>query len=286
MQSNFVHILKLTVQQWWADKVPQLSAALAFYSLLSIGPLLLIAISIAGLIFGQEAANGQIVGEFEGLIGKPGAAAIQEVIANSSKPAENIVAAILGVVMLFIGASAVFGQLQDALNTIWKAEVPPRKSFWFVLKNRLSSFAMVVVIGFLLLISLIISACLSALGTFFTGTLSSFAALIEIVSSIVGFAIITILFGMIFKILPDVKIRWRDIWSGALLSAFLFTIGKSIIAYYLGSAAISTTYGAAGSFVVLALWVYYSALILFFGAELTYVYSDKFHTSKSPRRLR
>ncbi len=275
---HYLQILSTTTQQWMEDKSPQLAAALAFYSLLSLGPLLLIAIAIAGAMFGTEAATGQIVGQIEGLLGKSGAEAVQSVIANSRKPSSNLMAAVIGVVTLLIGASGVFGQLQDSLNVIWKAPARPVKTIWYTVKNRLLSFAMVLGVGFLLMISLLLSAILAAMGTYFIGILPRFAPMLEVINNVVTLGVVTLLFAMIFKVLPDIRIQWRDVWGGAFLSAVLFTIGKYLIGLYLGSSAIGTTYGAAGSFVVLALWVYYSALILFFGAELAYTYSGKFHT--------
>lgn len=277
MRRNIFQILRITAQEWMGDKAPQQAAALAFYSLLSIGPIFLVAIALAGLVFGHEAATGQIVGQVEYLVGKPGAEALQTIIANSRKPSSNMLAIMFSAVTLVIGASGVFGQLQEALNIIWDAPQPKETSLWRLLKNRLLSSAMVLGVGFLLLVSLIVSAALAALGTFFSGALPSLAPVLELLNSLVTLGVVTALFAMIFKILPERRVGWREVWGGAALSAVLFTVGKYFIGLYLGKTAISSTYGAAGAFVVLTLWVYYSSLILFFGAELAYVYSDKFH---------
>lgn len=266
-----------TLRQWQEDKAQQLAAALAFYSLLSLGPLLLIAISIAGLVFGQEAASGQLMAEMEGLVGEAGAGAIQTIVVNSRQETRSVIAAIIGLATLLVGASGVFGQLQGALNTIWRAPPVRRERFWQLVRKRLLSFVMVLGIGFLLLVSLVVSAVLAAMGNYLASTLPAMAGMLEMVNGLVSVAIITLLFAMMFKILPDIHIRWRDVWSGALLAALLFTLGKSFIGLYLGRSAVTSTYGAAGSLVVLMLWVYYSSLILLFGAKLAFVASGQFH---------
>ncbi len=247
--------------------MPQMSAALSFYSLLSIGPLLLIATSVAGSLWGHDAATGQVLAEMQNLIGKAGAEAMQHILLHAQQPYNNLFALMIGIATLFISASGVFIELQDALNVIWRA--PPSAHFKVgdYLKHRLLSFAIVFGVGFLLMVSLLLSAILTAIGTFLTGTLPSLAPLLEIFNSIASFFIVSLLFAMIFKILPDIYIAWHDVWMAAGVSSFLFTIGKHLIGLYLGSSALSTTYGAAGSFMIFAVWVYYSSHILFFGAE-------------------
>ena len=262
---NFGRLLSQTLRNWWADDAAGMGAALSFYSVLSLGPLLLIVISIAGLVFGQEAASGHLFHQIKGLVGMEGAEAIQTVIANSRREESGIWATIIGLVTLLLAASSFFGHLQSALNKIWKAEPPRHSNLWMMIQRRLFSFAMVLGIAFLLLISLVVSAGLSALGEFFSGRFPEFA--LQLVNVIISFSVITLLFAMIFKILPDKRVHWGDVWLGAMLTAALFTLGKQLIGLYLGHSALSSTYGAAGSLIVVLIWVYYSSQILFFGAE-------------------
>ncbi len=269
-----VAMLKKLAHKWSEDRVAELSAALAFYSLLSIGPLLLIAVAVAGIFFGKDAAEGQIEAQLASLIGKDGAKTIQDVIAASSATRSNIVALATGVVTLLLSASGVFGQLRESLNRIWQAEPVRNAPIRYYIKSRLLAFLMVFGIGGLLLVSLMLSAVLSTFGTFFDGVLPYQATLLELLNTGTSFVIVSLLFAMIYKILPDAKIAWRDVWLGACVSALLFTLGKHFIGLYLGSSAVGTTYGAAGSFILLALWVYYSAHILFLGAELAVVHKD------------
>lgn len=266
-------MVKLTGQDWWEDKAPRLGAALAFYSVLSLGPLLLIVISVSGLVFGYEAASGQVVEQLRGLVGNEGAEAIQTVLVNSRRPEAGIFATIVGIITLLIGATGVFGQLQDALNTIWEVKAKPGRGVLWILRKRFLSFAMVLGTGFLLLISLAISAGLAALGQLAVDSLPEI--LMSGINFLISFGVTTLLFAMIFKILPDVHIKWRDVWMGAVITAALFTIGKSLIGIYLGHSALSSTYGASGSLIVLLLWIYYSAQILFLGAEFTQVYARR-----------
>jgi membrane protein len=264
------------INQWQEDKGSQMGAALAFYSLLSIGPLLLIAIAIAGLVFGKEAASAQIVGQIKGLIGEQSAEAIQTILANNQNKDSGILATLIGLATLLFSASAVFAQLQDSLNVIWKAKARKGHAFLYMLRERFISFSMVLGTGFLMLTSLLISAILAALGKYFVGWLPSLAPLLEIINIVVSFGIALLLFAMIFKMIPDVKIDWKDVWLGAFITALLFTIGKFLIGLYLGRSGISSAYGAAGSFIVLSLWVYYSSQIVFLGAEFTQSYARQY----------
>lgn len=270
---SILRLLQKTLVAYLEDGAQEMAAALAYYSLLSIGPLLLIAVVIASVIFEKDAAQGLIIANLQQLIGRPGSEAIQQIMLRSYESSSNILAAAAGIFMLFLGASAVFGQLQHALNVLWKAPAATGQPVIHIIKNRLLSFAMVVGIGFLLMLSLVMSAALTAIGGYFPDTASLYTPLLELLNSAGGFTVTTVLFAMMFKILPDVHIRWRDVWGGAALASALFTAGRFLIGYYLGSSAISSAYGAAGSIVVLALWVHYSALIFFFGAKLTYVYA-------------
>lgn len=269
-------LLKDTYHQWSEDKASRLAAALSYYTIFSLAPLLVIAIAITGLVYGQQAAQNQIVGQIQGLVGHNGAQAIQTMIEGARKPSTSIIATIIGIILLLFGAAGLFGQLQDALNTIWEVTPKPNQGVWAMIKERFLSFTMVLGIGFLLLVSLVISATLSALGVFITGLLPGMDILLQVVNFVVSFAVVTFLFAMIFKYLPDAEIAWRDVWLGAIVTAFLFTVGKFLIGLYLGRSSVTSSYGAAGSLVVILLWVYYSGQILFFGAEFTQVYANKF----------
>lgn len=270
-------LFKSTVREWQEDKVPLWAAALSYYTVFSIAPLLVIAIAIAGAVFGQEAAQGQMIGQIQGLVGREGAEAIQMMLQNASQPESGgAIATIFSITILFLGASGVFGQLQDALNTIWGVKPKPGQGMMSFLQSRLLSFAMVVVIGFLLLVSLILSAVLSLIGTWFGHLLPNFAPIAQFLNFVVSFSVITLLFAAIYKFLPDVKVPWSDLWIGAAFTSILFTIGKFLIGLYLGSSGVSSSYGAASSLVIILIWVFYSAQILLFGAEFTQVYAKKY----------
>jgi membrane protein len=273
--------LKTTALQWHADKAPRLGAALAFYSALSIGPLLVIAVALAGAIFGEEAARGELIAQMKSLVGVQGAQAIQLILANSRKPADNLLAASIGALTLLFSASGVFGELQDAMNTIWN--VPPSSQGWLSLfKDRFLSFSMVLGIGFLLMVSLVVTALISALSDYYAGRVELFSSLLPAIDFVVTFGVIAMLFALIFKILPDTPIAWKDVMPGALATGVLFAIGKYAIGFYLGHSAIASTYGAAGSLMVLVIWIYYSAQILYFGAEMTRAYAEIFGSRKKP----
>jgi membrane protein len=276
-------LLKETFTDWNEDKAPRLAAALSYYALFAIAPLLVIVIAIAGLFFGEEAARGQIVGQVQGLVGEQSAQTIQEMVANAgSNRSTGILATVVGIVTLVFGALGVFGQLQDALNTIWEVQPKPGKSWLEVIKDRLAPFTMVLGIAFLLLVSLVISAALAALGKFFGGIFPEFALVGQIINFVVSFGVITLLFAMMFKFLPDAKIAWSDVWVGAAATALLFTIGRLLIGIYLGRSSTASAYGAAGSLVIVLIWVYYSAQILFLGAEFTQVYAKTYGSKIQP----
>ena len=275
-------LLRQTVTEWAEDKVPQLGAALAFYTALSIAPLLVISLGIAALVFDEEAARGQIVQQMQSMVGRQGAEAIQQMIESANKPAEGTVATVLSVVILLFGASGVFGELQQSLNTIWEVKPKPGRGIVGVIRDRFLSLAMVFGISFLVLVSLLLDAVLSALPKMFGELPESMAWVSESIHIGVSLVIVTVLFAMIFKYLPDVKIAWRDVWLGAIITSILFTIGKFAIGLYLGHSSMASSYGVAGSFVVLLVWVYYSAQILFFGAELTQVYANRYGSRIEP----
>jgi membrane protein len=246
---------------------------MAYYTVVSIAPLLLVVIAVAGLAFGREAAEGAIVAQIHGLVGEQAAKAIQAVLENADKPATGILAAVLGIITLLAGASGVFAELQSALNTIWKTPARPDKGFLGMLKDRFFSLLMVLGTGFLLLVSLVMSAVLAAMGSYMEHLLPLPEPLLQGLNFLVSFGMITLLFAMMFKILPDAPVAWNDVWIGAAVTAFLFTIGKLLIGIYLGKANFASTYGAAGSLVVILVWVYYSTQILLLGAEFTKVYA-------------
>lgn len=280
---NGLRLLKATFTKYNEDKVPILAAALAYYTVFSLAPLLLIVIAIAGSVFGEEAARGEIVGQIQGLVGREGAEAVQVMLQNTQKPdSGGTVATVLGVITLLFGASGVFGQLQDALNTIWDVEPKPGQGIRNFIQTRLLSFAMVVVIGFLLLVSLVISAVLAVVGNFFGALFPNFMIGGQFLNFAISFGSITLLFASIYKFLPDVHVPWKNLWIGAGVTAFLFTIGKFVIGLYLGNSGVTSTYGAAGSLVVILIWVFYSAQILLLGAEFTQVYSKYRGSSIKP----
>jgi membrane protein len=275
-------LVKATFTQWSEDKPFQLAAALSYYTLFSLAPLLIITIAVAGLVFGREAAQNQIIGALQGFIGQESAQAIQGMIQSASTPSSGLLAGILGVATLLIGAGGVIGQLHDSLNTIWGVQPKPGGGLLGLLRERFLSFAMVVGLGFLLLVSLVVSAVLTALFQVLGGLLPGGTALWHVVELLVSFGFITLLFALIYKALPDVHIAWRDVWIGAAITAVLFTVGKFLLGLYLGQSGVTSAYGAAGSLVLVLLWVYYSALIVFFGAEFTQVYATTYGAGMRP----
>jgi membrane protein len=270
-----VALVREAFDDWNEDNAPRLGAALSYYTIFSIAPLLLISIAVAGLVFGHDAAQGRIVGEIRGLVGDQAAQAIQAMIENAHQPGQGVMATVFGAVTLVFGAGGAFNELRGALDVVW--EIPPRqgRGIMGMVRERLASFAMVLVVGFLLLVSLVVSAALSALRV--TGTFPGSPVVLEIVNDVVSIGVIAVLFALIFKYLPDAHppVAWKDIWIGALITAVLFTLGKFGLGLYLGRSSVGSAYGAAGSLVLLLVWVYYSSQILFFGAEVTQVYARR-----------
>jgi len=281
LQAPFA-LLKQAGSDWLDDRAPRLGAALAYYTIFSIAPLVVIVIAVTGLWFGREAAEQQIYGQLGQMVGEQGAKAISGLLEAANKPREGLIASAVAIVTLVVGASGVFVQLQDALNAIWEVKPRPGRGIRTFLRQRLLSLAMVFGIGFLLLVSLVLSAALAAAGKWLQGVLPGGESLWQVLNFIISFAVITVLFTLTFKYLPDVKIRWRDVWMGGVLTAFLFTVGKHALGMYLGRSSVSSAYGAAGSLVVLLLWVYYSAQIFFFGAEFTQAYATRFGKKPEP----
>lgn len=268
------YLIKATAKGFSSDKATRLGAALAYYSVFSIGPLLMIVIAIAGLVFGEEAVRGELFGQLRGLIGDQGAQITQTMVqAAAAKPRTGTVASIVGAITLLIGATGVITQLKDSLNTIWKVQPKPGAGLRYFVKTYIVSLAAILGIGFLLMVSLVLSASLAAIGKFAAGLLPIPESVLQLANVGISFAVITMLFAFMFKFLPDVKLRWSDVWLGAALTSLLFSIGKLGIGVYLGKQSIGSTYGAAGSLVVLLIWIYYSSLIFFIGAELTEVYT-------------
>ncbi|MFN6527778.1 YihY/virulence factor BrkB family protein [Nostoc sp. ChiSLP03a] len=268
-------LLQETFKEWSDDKASRLAAALAYYTIFSIAPLLIIVIAIAGAVFGEEAARGQIVGQIQGLVGVDGAKFLETAIQNANQPKTGAIASIISVLVLLVGATGLFTELQDAMNTIWEVKPKPGRGINNMIRLRVLSFAMVIGIGFLLLVSLVISTILATLVTYFSNLLPGFDFIWQIANLVISFAITTVLFGLIFKVLPDVKIAWSDVLIGAALTSVLFSIGRFLLGQYLGNGSFGSTYGAAGSLVVILAWVNYAAQILFFGAEFTQVYSRR-----------
>jgi len=285
---RLVTVLRKAGSAWVDDRAQSMGAALSYYTVFSIAPLLLIAISVAGLVFGRDAAQGAVVDQLQGLIGESGAQAIQDLLKNVSKPSQGIIATITGVVVLVIGATSVFAELQDDLNRIWEAPTPRKVSTWWAwLRTRLLSMGMIFAIGFLMLVSLAASAAFDAFASWSTSALAGWEPLAHAVNFIVSFVLTTVLFAMIYRFMPQATIEWRDVGIGALVTAFLFAIGKFLIGLYIGKSALASGFGAAGSLAVLLAWVYYSAQIFLFGAEFTWAYAHAFgsHQDKAADAL-
>ena len=276
-------LLKRAASAWIDDYAPSMGAALSYYTIFSLAPLLLIVISIAGLFFGADAVRGQLFGELRGLMGIDAAKAVEGILASVSEPAEGIAATVIGVVVLLIGATAVFGELQSALDRIWRAPTLDKSSgLWGLLRTRLLSFGMILGVAFLLMVSLVLGAVIAALGKWWGGAFAGWETVAQLVNAAVGFALTTAVFAMIYKFMPRATVRWADVWLGAMVTSMLFTVGKFLIGLYIGKSGVASAFGAAGSLVVILVWVYYSAQIFLIGAEFTWVYA---HTFGSLREL-
>lgn len=261
---------------WIAHRGASKGAALAFYTLFSMTPILILAIAVAGYFFGAEAAQGEIIAQLQGLVGPNGAQAIQAVLAAARDPASGLVAAFVSGVLLLVGATSVFTELKNSLDDLWGIEQPRQSGIMTLLRTRILSFGIILVLAFLLLISLIVSAALAVLARYAGDVWSSSAPALVTLSSFISFSVIACLFAVIYKMLPNVKLAWRDVWTGALVTASLFSLGKYVIGLYLGNSAVASGFGAAGSVIALLLWVYYSAQIFFLGAEFTRQYALRF----------
>ena len=276
-------LVKETASSWSADYAPSMGAAISYYTLFSIAPLLLIVIAIAGRVFGAEAARGEIFAQLRGLLGDGGAAAVQDMIDAANRHGSGIVATITGVAVLLLGATTVFNELQSAMDRIWRAPARVQASgIWNLLRTRLLSFGMVLGIAFLLMVSLVLSAALAALGKWWTP--AGWEAVMHVLDILLSFGLMTVMFALIYRYIPRVHVAWHDVWIGAAVTALLFAIGKFAIGLYLGKSSVASSFGAAGSLVIMIVWVYYSAQIFLFGAEFTWVYAHEYGSRRGKAR--
>ena len=277
-------LLKETFKEWQQDKASRIAAALAYYTVFSVSPLLVIAIAIAGAFFGQETAQQQITEQLTGLIGEDGIKPILMALDNISQPKIRGLASLISIGILILGASGIFAQLQDALNTVWKVTPQPGQGILPFLRKRLSSFLMVLAIGFLLILSLILSTLVTAISKYRVDLIPGSQILWENLDFVISLGLMTFLFGLMFKYVPDVKIAWKDVFVGSVITALLFIFGKFLLGVYISQGSLGSAYGAAGSLIVFLAWVYYSAQIILFGAEFTQVYSQMYGSKIRPNR--
>jgi membrane protein len=270
-----VGLLRTAIDSWLADRAPSMGAAIAYYTVFSLAPILFLIIAIAGLIFGKRAAEGALFGQIAALVGKESATTVQALLKSASGTASGIIATLVGILGLVLAATGVFGEIQASLNLIWKAKPTTDKGLWKLVKLRLRSLVLILGIGLLLAFSLVLSALLEGFSVYFSGILPGLPYLLDSLNSLLSFLMSTALFAMIFKILPDAKVEWRDVWIGAGTTALLFTAGKYLIGLYIGTSGVRSVYHAAGTLVLLLVWIYYSAQILLFGAELAKAYGDR-----------
>ncbi len=276
-------LTKAAASSWVDDYAQSMGAALAYYTMLSIAPFLLIVIALAGMIFGVEAARGEIAAQLQGLMGRQGAEAVQKLLESASKPAESVAAAAAGVVLLLVAATSVFAELQDALDRIWRAPKRSRGGIGRLLRARLLSFGTIAGISFLMMVSLVVSAALAAFGKLWGPRFVDWQLMVAIVNALFSYALTTTVFAMIYKVMPRVRVAWTDVWIGATVTALLFTIGKSLIGLYIGRSGITSGFGAAASLVLAMVWVYYSAQIFLLGAEFTWAYALTFGSRKEQK---
>jgi membrane protein len=280
---EFASIVEQAVHDWSVHRAARLAAALSYYTLLSLAPLLVLAVALAGLVFGEQAARGEISEQVSALLGPEVARALQSLLRNAHEPHKGVLGTLVSTIVLFFGASGVFGELQSSLDHIWQVQPKPGRGVWGVVRDRLTSFTMVLSVGFLLLVSLVLSSAISTVGGLLERALPGGELLWAALDFFFSLLVVSTLFALIFKTVPDVKVTWRETWPGAFLTALLFTVGKSLLALYLGHSSVASPYGAAGSVIVLVVWVYYSAQILFFGAEFSRVYTQRRRPQIPPR---
>ncbi len=276
-------LLKETFQAWSDDKAPKMGAALSYYTVFSLAPLLMVVIAIAGLVFGRDAARGRIVGQLSGLLGREAAQLVETMIARASEPTAGIVAAAIGLSTLLLGATGVLMELHDDLNIVWKVTIKPGRGIKGMLRDRLLSFGVVLAFGFLLLVSLVLSAGLAAMGDRLRHLIPGWLVVAYLLNYGVSLVVVAALMATLFVLLPDVKIAWRDVWVGSLITSILFHLGKLLIGLYLGKAGVASPFGAAGSLALLLVWIYYTSQVFLFGAELTRVYTHRFGSPVVPK---
>lgn len=280
-----IDLIKKTISAWREDKASRLAAALAYYTVFSIPPLLVVAVGVAALFTERQLVENQVIGQAGRLMGTRGAEAIETILASADSPGRGeILPTLIGFTLLFFGASGVFTQLQDAMNTVWNVEADPNRGVMGAIRERFMSFTMVLAIGFILLVSLMLSTLLTTFGDFIGGLVSEAASVLGLVNFIISYGLITVLFALMFKTIPDADIAWRDVWIGAALTGILFKIGEYALGIYFDRSDPTSAFGAAGSVILLLLWVYYSAQILFLGAEFTQVYSTEYGSGIRPER--
>lgn len=284
-QPSWLQLFKEAGSDFLEDKAPQLGAALAYYTVFSLAPVLVIAVSVAGIVFGQDAVQLQLADQLVGFLGPEGAKVVQSMVAAASEPKKGTVAIVVGIATMLLGSTGVFLQMKDSLNTIWEVTPQPVGGVWGFIRSRLLSFAFVLAICFLLLVTMVVSTALVALSSTYRDIIPGPDAMAHAINEVFSLGLISFLFALIFKFLPDAQIAWRDIWVGALVTGVLFAIGKFGISTYLGTASIGSSYGAAGSLVIVLLWAYYSSQIFFFGAELTQAYARLRGRGSSPVKV-
>jgi membrane protein len=270
---QIIKLLKAAASEWVSHRAASKGAALAFYTLFSMAPILVLVIAIAGFFYGAQAAQGQLLNQLKGLLGAKGAEAIQLVLAGAHNKGSGLVATIAASVLLVLGATSVFAELKDSLDEIWDVAPPKDTSWWDTLRTRVLSFGLILVLGFLLMVSLVVSAALAVLENYFSGLWQQATILLGWIASCISFLVIATLFGVIYKLLPRTRLSWHDVIIGALGTAAMFTLGKFAIGLYIGNSGVADSFGAAGSMIALLLWVYYSAQIFFFGAEFARQYA-------------
>jgi membrane protein len=274
-------LLYRTVESWLDDYAPSMGAALAYYTLFSLAPLMLIVVAVGGMLFGEDAARGEIAAQLVLLMGSAGARAVQDLLVSVRQPEQGTLATGLGLALLFLGATSVFAELQNALDRIWHAPPSWTGGTWLTLvRTRMLSFGMVLALGFLLLVSLVFSAALALMGRWVEPVFGAWYALAAVSNALAAFAMVTAMFAVIYKVMPRARVQWRDVWTGALFTAMLFSLGRYLIGLYIGRSGVVTAFGAAGSLVVILLWVYYSAQIFLLGAEFTWVYANTYGSRK------
>jgi membrane protein len=273
-RASMVELSKQSIIAWMDDYAPSMGAALSYYTLFSLAPLLLLVIAVAGLVFNADVARGEVLAQLGGLIGAEGSVAIEGLLKSASRPTQSVIASVIGIVTLILGATSVLAELQSDLDRIWRVPAAFKPSgVWGLLRTRLLSFGLIVSIGFLLLVSLIVSAALAAFGKWYGAWFPGWVITLQIMNQLVSLAFVTVLFAIMYRVLPSVHVAWQDVWRGAFVTAVLFTIGKFVIGLYLGKAGVTSGFGAAGSIVVLLVWVFYSAQIFLLGAEFTWLYA-------------